>query len=70
VGETYLPSKYFELRVPSLALVVSSSTPTICSTDGKELKLIAIGNCTFKVSTAKTKDYALKESSSCNNYSS
>ena len=62
VGETYLPSKYFELRVPSLALVVSSSTPTICSTDGKELKLIAAGNCTFKVSTAKTKDYALKES--------
>ena len=62
VGETYLPSKYFELRVPSLALVVSSSTPTICSTDGKELKLIAAGNCTFKILTEKTKDYALKES--------
>ena len=61
VGETYLPSKYFESRVPSLALVVSSSTPTVCSTDGKELKLIAAGNCTFKVFTAKTKDYALKE---------
>jgi hypothetical protein len=61
VGETYLPSKYFELRVPSLPLVVSSSTPTICSTDGKELKLIATGNCTFKVSTPKTKDYAVKE---------
>ena len=62
VGETYLPNKYFELRVPSLALVVSSSTPTICSTDGKELKLIAAGNCTFKVLTAKTKDYSVKES--------
>ena len=62
VGETYLPSKYFESRVPSLALVVSSSTPTVCSTDGKELKLITAGNCTFKVSTAKTKDYAAKES--------
>jgi|LakMenE18May11ns_1017448.scaffolds.fasta_scaffold9852249_1 hypothetical protein len=61
VGETYIPSKYFELRVPSLVLVVSSSTPTICSTDGKELKFIATGNCTFKVSTAKTKDYAAKE---------
>jgi hypothetical protein len=61
VGETYLPSKYFESRVPSLALVVSSSTPTVCTTDGKELKLIATGNCTFKVLTAKTKDYALKE---------
>jgi len=62
VGETYLPSKYYEIRVPSLLLVVSSSTPTICSTDGKELKLIAIGNCTFKVSTTKTKDYAANES--------
>ena len=61
VGETYLPSKYFEVRVPSLPLVVSSLTPTICSTDGKELKLVTTGNCTFKVSTAKTKDYALKE---------
>ena len=61
VGETYLPSKYFESRVPSLPLVVSSSTPTVCSTDGKELKLIAAGNCTFKVFAAKTKDYALKE---------
>jgi hypothetical protein len=62
VGEIYLPSKYFELRVPSLPLVLSTTTPTICSTDGKELKLIATGNCTFKVSTAKTKDYELKES--------
>ena len=61
VGETYTPSKYFESRVSSLPLAVTSSTPTICSTDGKELKLIAIGNCTFKVSTLKTKDYALKE---------
>jgi len=61
VGETYLPSKYFELRVPSLALIVSSSTPTVCSTDGKELKLVATGNCTFKISTAKTKDYAFRE---------
>jgi hypothetical protein len=61
VGEIYTPSKYFESRVSSLPLVVTTSTPTICSTDGKELKLIAIGSCTFKVSTLKTKDYALKE---------
>lgn len=61
VGEVYDPSKYFELRVPTLPLLVTSSTPTVCSTDGKELKLVATGNCTFKVSTAKTKDYALKE---------
>jgi hypothetical protein len=50
------------LRVPTLSLIVSSSTPTVCSTDGKELKLIATGNCTFNVSTARTKDYILKES--------
>jgi len=61
VGETYTPSKYFESRVSSLQLVVTTSTPTICSTDGKELKLIATGSCTFKVTTLKTKDYALKE---------
>ena len=61
VGEIYEPSKYFELRVPTLPLIVTSSTPTICSSDGKELKLIAVGNCTFKVLTAKTKDYSLKE---------
>jgi hypothetical protein len=61
VGETYSPSKYFESRVSTLPLVVSTSTPTICSTDGKELKLMVTGSCTFKVSTSKTKDYALKE---------
>ena len=61
VGETYTPSKYFESRVSSLPLVVTTSTPTTCSTDGKELKLMATGSCTFKVSTLKTKDYALKE---------
>ena len=62
VGENYDPNKYYEIRVPTLSLIVSSSTPTVCSTDGKELKLIATGNCTFKVSTARTKDYILKES--------
>ena len=62
VGETYVPSKYFEVKVPTLPLVVSVTTPVVCSTDGKELKLIATGSCVFKVSTAKTKDYAAKES--------
>ena len=61
VGETYTPSKYYEVRVPTLPLLVSTTTPTVCSTDGKELKLISTGNCIFKVSTAKTKDYAVKE---------
>ena len=62
VGETFTPSKYYELRVPSLSLGISSSTPLVCSSDGKELKLLKEGLCTFTVSTAKTKDYLVKAS--------
>ena len=62
VGETFTPSKYYELRVPSLSLGISSSTPLVCSSDGKELKLLKEGLCTFIVSTAKTKDYLVKVS--------
>jgi hypothetical protein len=62
VGETFTPSKYYELRVPSLSLGISSSTPLVCSSDGKELKLLKEGLCTFIVSIAKTKDYLLKVS--------
>jgi hypothetical protein len=63
VGESYDPTKYYELRVPSLALALTSSTPTICSTDGKTLSLIKVGTCSFIVSTAKTNDYVAKASS-------
>ena len=63
VGESYDPSKYYELRVPSLSLALTSSTPTVCSTDGKTLSLIKEGTCSFVVSTAKTKDYLAKTSS-------
>ena len=62
VGETFTPSKYYELRVPSLSLGVSSSTPLVCLSDGKELKLLKEGLCAFIVSTAKTKDYLAKVS--------
>ena len=61
VGEIYDPNKYFELRVPNQSLIVSTTTPSICSTDGKVLTLVAVGNCTFKVFTTKNKDFALKE---------
>jgi hypothetical protein len=63
VGESYDPTKYYELRVPSLSLALTSSTPTVCSTDGKILSLIKEGTCSFVVSTAKTKDYLAKTSS-------
>ena len=60
VGETYVPSKYYELKVPSLSLSISSATPLVCSSDGKELKFLLQGICTFTVSTPKTSDYATR----------
>jgi hypothetical protein len=60
VGETFTPSKYYELRVSSLSLGISSSTPLVCSSDGKELKLLKEGLCSFTVSTQKNKDYLAK----------
>jgi len=60
VGETYTPSKYYELRATSLALEVKSSTPTVCSSNGKEISLIKEGTCSFTILTPKTKDYAEK----------
>jgi hypothetical protein len=61
VGETYKPLNYFESYVPALQLSVSTATPSVCSTDGLELKFIAEGPCRFKVFTPKTKDYGLLE---------
>lgn len=63
VGESYDPAKYYELRVPTLALGVTTSTADVCSTDGKTLKFLKEGTCSFIVSTPKTKDYVAKTSS-------
>ena len=57
VGETFDPAKYYEESVPSLTIQLSTSTPSVCTSDGKLMKLISIGECAFKVSTPKTKDY-------------
>ena len=62
VGEVFNPTKYFELRVPSLSISVSSSTPTVCSSNGKELTFLKEGTCSFIVFTAKTNDYVSKTS--------
>jgi hypothetical protein len=62
VGETFTPSKYYELRVPSLSLSVASVTPLVCSSDGKQLKFLKEGLCNFTVSTQKTNDYLSKVS--------
>ena len=61
VGEAFNPTDYFEQKVSSLALQVKTTTPTVCSTDGKTVKLIAEGSCDFTVFTAKTSDFALYE---------
>jgi hypothetical protein len=62
VGETFNPNKYYELRVPSLSLGITSSTPLVCSSDGKQLKFLKEGSCEFTVSTPKTNDYLSKAS--------
>jgi hypothetical protein len=62
VGETYIPSNFYELRVPSLSLGITSSTPGTCSSDGKQLKFLTEGLCQFIVSTPKTNDYLGKTS--------
>ena len=57
VGETFNPSDYYELAVASLALKVKTTTPSVCSTDGVKLTLIATGACSFTVYTDKTSEY-------------
>jgi hypothetical protein len=57
VGETYILSKFYTLLVPSLSLVLTTATPLVCSSDGKQLKFLKEGTCNFTVSTPKTNDY-------------
>jgi len=60
VGETFQPLDFYELRVKALSLEMTSTTPSTCTTDGKVLKLISVGGCSFTVFTVKTKDFAKK----------
>jgi hypothetical protein len=61
VGETYIPSEYYELKVPELELTVSSKNPEICVSDGKKLTFIAVGSCSFLVFTKKNSNYIYKQ---------
>ena len=61
VGETFNPSDYYELEVPTLSLKVKTNTPKICSTDAKIITLIGEGDCSFIVYTEKTLDYQYKQ---------
>lgn len=57
IGETLDIGEYFELKVPSLDLKLSTSSPYVCTTNGKVIKFIALGDCNYTVYTDKTKDY-------------
>jgi len=57
VGETFVASQYYELRVPSFSLEIVSKTPLVCSSDGKQIKFLKEGACNFIVSTPQTNDY-------------
>jgi len=57
IGESYNVSNFYELLVPSFTLTLTSATPLVCSSDGKQLKFLKEGTCNFTVSTPKTNDY-------------
>ena len=61
VGETYKVDDFFEKRSPLVTLQISTSTPLVCSSDGKMLKFLKTGNCSFTVYTAKSKEYLYKK---------
>ena len=61
VGEFYSPGDYYELRVPGLELAINSKDSKVCSSDGKKLEFIGVGDCYFTVSTPKTKNYNYRE---------
>jgi hypothetical protein len=63
VGETFNPLDYFEVAVSGVELSITTSTPKICTADGKMMKLISEGECQYKVTTAKTKDFIEKSKS-------
>lgn len=60
VGEVFNPADYFELAVSGVELSISTLTPRVCTSNGKTMTLIAEGECQYKVTTAKTKDYIEK----------
>ena len=61
VGESFIPTDYYERKVLSLPLQIKTSTPNICSSDGSNLKLISQGICAYTVYTEKTKEFARYE---------
>ena len=62
VGDSFNPTDYYEVTIPTLSLKVKANTPTFCTSDGVTLKFIVIGACSFTVYTDKTLDYQSQKS--------
>jgi hypothetical protein len=62
VGETYVPTDYYELKVSELDFGVTSKNPEVCISDGKKLTFVAVGSCSFIVFTPQNKNYVYKQS--------
>ena len=60
VNEVIDLSNYFELAITGMELIVATTTPKICIAEGTLLKLLTIGDCSFTVSTPRTRDYQAK----------
>ena len=60
VNEVINLSDYFELAVTGTELIVATTTPKVCASEGTLLKLLSVGDCSFSVSTPRTKDYLAK----------
>ena len=60
VGEIFDPKNYFESSISGIELLIETSTPNICTANGKLMQFIAIGDCSFTVSTPKTSNYLSK----------
>jgi len=61
VGEVFDPKDYFELRTRSVQLLIESKTPIVCRVENNVLKLVAQGDCYYKVFTNKTNNFLAKE---------
>ena len=60
VNEVIDLSNYFELVVSETELTVAATTPKVCVAEGTLLKLLSVGDCSFSVSTPRTKNYLAK----------
>ena len=60
VNEVVDLSNYFELVVSGTELTVAATTPKVCIAEGTLLKLLSVGDCSFSVSTPRTKDHLAK----------